>query len=426
MSEAASGAVGGAASLGSESEDTHLKSGWLWKRTKQRSWNRRWFVLRERQLTYYKDESEYKPRQVIPTADIMTAAMVSDHSRPGHFAVYTSQRTIHLRDEDPEDAKDWADSIRYAANSVAESMLSSSFQRLDVQNGHPRSSPNAHYDMPPLDVVLANASSGAERGTANSIGPQARGQRGMERPTLETSMSDVAPASSPAPAQPPPPTNRSPHSIHGESLTTPQYTLVPHVSESSTGSFGSPQTADLSELSDHDHDHSPPHGLQQRQDSFGDHSISPSSHEPNARGTFAGQEARGGETRGAYASDSDYDHIPEYENNEKIIKQGYLYRLKNRYNQWKRQWIVLSTTRILFFKTDNIHKTPEKALTLDLVADAVDIEPLSKSKTLCMQLITDKHKVRFCADSEDDLTSWLASFKAALSRYRGRQARYHS
>lgn len=345
-----------------ESQDSHLKSGWLWKRTKQRSWNKRWFVLRERQLTYYKDETEYKPRQVIATADIMTAAMVTDQHRPGHFAVYTSQRTIHLRDENANEARDWVELIRHAANAVAESILSSSFQRLQTPsyaNEIITNPPN----MAPLDSVLVGATTSPSQRV--SLGDYASGvgvggERGGERGGVGGVGRGVG--------------ERGGERREGDMLVGPHYTLVPHGSMSSQGSI---VQSDMTSQ---------------------EYAVESSSPENRDHEEY---------------TDEEFDV-----ENEKIIKQGYLYRLKNRYNQWKRQWVVLSTARVLLFKSDNIHKTPVKSLGLDTIADAVDIEPLSKSKTLCMQLITDKHRVKFCAESEDELTSWLASFKAALSRYR--------
>ncbi|KAA8896484.1 hypothetical protein TRICI_006889 [Trichomonascus ciferrii] len=98
---------------------------------------------------------------------------------------------------------------------------------------------------------------------------------------------------------------------------------------------------------------------------------------------------------------------------EKIVKQGYLLRLKKRYNQWRRQYVVLSTQRMAFYKNDK-HKTALKVIPIGDIIDVVDIDPLSRSKRFCMQLITDRKRMRFCAENEEDLTKWLASLKSLL------------
>lgn len=98
---------------------------------------------------------------------------------------------------------------------------------------------------------------------------------------------------------------------------------------------------------------------------------------------------------------------------EKTVKQGYLLRLKKRYNQWRRQYVVLTTHRMAFYKNEK-HKTPLKVIPIRDIIDVVDIDPLSRSKRFCMQLITDRKRMRFCAENEEDLTKWLASLKSLL------------
>lgn len=98
---------------------------------------------------------------------------------------------------------------------------------------------------------------------------------------------------------------------------------------------------------------------------------------------------------------------------EKIVKQGYLLRLKKRYNQWRRQYVVLTTHRMVFYKSEK-HKAQLKMIPVGDIIDVVDIDPLSRTKRFCMQLITDRKRLRFCAENEEDLTKWLASLKSLL------------
>jgi len=55
------------------------------------------------------------------------------------------------------------------------------------------------------------------------------------------------------------------------------------------------------------------------------------------------------------------------------------------------------------------------------ILDAVDIDPISKSKRYCMQLITEERNYRFCATNEDQLAKWLGSFKSLLVKRKERQ-----
>ena len=115
-------------------EERIVKSGWLYKRTKTtKTWHRRWFVLRDYQFVYYKDEQEYKVEGIINTADIMTVAMVNDpknHNR--HFALFTPSNNVHLRADNVPDAQDWIDIIKQTSSDATESLLSSSYQRMSI------------------------------------------------------------------------------------------------------------------------------------------------------------------------------------------------------------------------------------------------------------------------------------------------------
>jgi hypothetical protein len=94
-------------------------SGWLLKRSKnlQKSWKRNWFVLRESpssnnddngrggsaQLVYYKDEREYKPKNIINTAEILAVVAME----PKHFAIFTDRKDYHLRAETVAECAQW-------------------------------------------------------------------------------------------------------------------------------------------------------------------------------------------------------------------------------------------------------------------------------------------------------------------------------
>lgn len=52
--------------------------------------------------------------------------------------------------------------------------------------------------------------------------------------------------------------------------------------------------------------------------------------------------------------------------------------------------------------------------------DAVEIDPLSKSKTHCLQIITEGKAYRFAAGSEDILVKALGAMKSAVNKNKQR------
>ena len=55
-------------------------------------------------------------------------------------------------------------------------------------------------------------------------------------------------------------------------------------------------------------------------------------------------------------------------------------------------------------------------LPLSNIINAVEIDPISKSKKHCMQIIVEEKSYRFCAPSEDALAEWLGALKSQLAR----------
>lgn len=53
---------------------------------------------------------------------------------------------------------------------------------------------------------------------------------------------------------------------------------------------------------------------------------------------------------------------------------------------------------------------------LSNIISAVEIDPISKSKSHCMQIIAEEKNYRFCALSEDALAQWLGALKSHLAR----------
>jgi hypothetical protein len=68
------------------------KAGWLHKRGKlNKQWKRRWFVLHERSLAYYKSPSSHEPQGVILVAEGSSALVGLDRTHPSGTGRFTHQ-----------------------------------------------------------------------------------------------------------------------------------------------------------------------------------------------------------------------------------------------------------------------------------------------------------------------------------------------
>lgn len=50
------------------------------------------------------------------------------------------------------------------------------------------------------------------------------------------------------------------------------------------------------------------------------------------------------------------------------------------------------------------------------VINAAEIDPLSKSRQSCIQVIAEDKTYRFCAPDDEALAAWLGSLKSVLTR----------
>ena len=111
-------------------------------------------------------------------------------------------------------------------------------------------------------------------------------------------------------------------------------------------------------------------------------------------------------------------HIDHDSSSEKVIWHGYLLLLRtNRagVRQWKKLWVVLRPKNLAFYKSDEEYAAI-LILPLSTMIDAVEVDPVSKSKRYCMQIITEEKGYKFCAEDEDKLAEWLGALKMVMSR----------
>jgi hypothetical protein len=102
---------------------------------------------------------------------------------------------------------------------------------------------------------------------------------------------------------------------------------------------------------------------------------------------------------------------------ERVVWQGHLLLLKSirGVRQWKDFWVVIRPKSITLYKNDSEY-SPHLIISLSSVINAVEIDPLSKSKTHCLQVITEEKSYKFCAPNEDTLDKSLGAFKSLLAK----------
>ncbi|OCT44911.1 PH domain protein [Cladophialophora carrionii] len=103
---------------------------------------------------------------------------------------------------------------------------------------------------------------------------------------------------------------------------------------------------------------------------------------------------------------------------ERVVRQGHLQILKSHktgVKGWKSIWVVLRPRSLSFYK-NGAEYAAVKILPMHTIVNAAEIDPISRSKSFCFQIITDDKTYRFCAPDEEELDRWLGAIKSVLAR----------
>ena len=106
---------------------------------------------------------------------------------------------------------------------------------------------------------------------------------------------------------------------------------------------------------------------------------------------------------------------------ERTVLQGYLLRLQGRPKQWRRRWVVLRYSHLAIYKNEQEYEA-RNVVRVENIVDAFDIDPLSRTKFFCFQVVTNQKSYRFCAETEEEVNKWLAAFKSVIQRARAQNA----
>lgn len=146
----------------------------------------------------------------------------------------------------------------------------------------------------------------------------------------------------------------------------------------------------------------------------------PSSHKPHKTSPYRTVPAplkSAGPEHAPNASQQSISNRPPDE--ERVLWHGYLLCLKSRsgVRQWKRLWTVLRPKNLTFYKNEEEYAAL-LLIPLSNIISAGEIDPVSKSKAHCMQIIAEDRSYRFCAPSEEGLAKWLGALKSQLMKRR--------
>lgn len=350
---------------GSFEFDRVIKSGYLQKRTqKTKIWKSIYLVYRPNTLSIYKDDQENKLRHKIYLSDLTAVTLLKDpkHKRENVFGLFSPSKNFHFQASTAREAQEWVDMIRR----------------------------DARIEEEEEEMFLAS--------------PVVR--RDSFMPLGSVSHSDVSPghvlqdrdryfSSSPEPVD-----------LHVVGFRRPSYNpRRPSTTVESSGLSGN-EMASHSDFSDTD---------VQRYHGASIENLAVQT--PPASST--GPRPSVGARNSSQASGLNIDQDPD-----RIIWQGWLWwlRSKGAVRQWKNCWAVLRPRNLILYKDESEYSV-QFIVHMGMILNVVDIDPMSKTKTHCLQVITEEKSYRFCADGEEALVKCLGAFKSLLAKRKELEAK---
>jgi hypothetical protein len=354
---------------GSFEFDRVIKSGYLQKRTqKTKTWKSAYLVYRPNTLSIYKDDQENKLRHKIYLSDLTAVTLLKDpkNKRENVFGLFSPSKNFHFQASSAAEAESWVDLIRSDARieeEEEEMFLASPVIRRN-------------------SFMPAGPSDKAEPGTA------------MNHQDRDSYFS-----SSPEPV-----------GRNTTSFRRPSYNpRRPSTTVESSGLSGA-ELASHSDFSDSD---------VQRVHGVAIESLAVQSPPPAAS---TSPRPNVGARNASQVSGINIEHDPD-----RIIWQGWLRWLRNKggVRQWKNCWAVLRPRNLILYK-DEKEYTVQFIIQMGMILNVVDIDPMSKTKTNCLQVITEEKSYRFCAIDEESLVKCLGAFKSLLAKRKELEAKMAS
>lgn len=349
---------------GSFEFDRVIKSGYLQKRTqKTKIWKTTFLVYRPNTLSIYKDEKETKLRYKLYLSDLTAVTLLKDPKNRRHnvFGLFSPSKNFHFQATSKEEAQQWVDLIRRDARIEEEE------EEMFL------ASPVVRRDsfMPPGSGVQTDS------------GP---GHIVHDR--------DRALSSSPEPVD-----------LHLHSFRRPSFNpRRPSITIESSGLSGT-EWASHSDFSDSDTQRYQGNSIESLAVQLPSSATGP---RPSVGGRNASQ-----------LSGLNIEHDPD-----RIIWQGWLWwlRSKGAVRQWKKSWAVLRPRNLILYK-DKSEYTVQFIVSMNMILNVVDIDPMSRTKAHCLQIITEEKSHRLCAHDEESLVKCLGAFKSLLAKRKELEAK---
>ncbi len=345
--------------------DRVIKSGKVLRRVKNKgawkpSWKPAYLVLRPNLLSVYQNPDETDLKASITLSEVNAVAPVRKARTENVFGVFSPSKNYHFQGLSAKDSTDWIAHIRMEARTDEEDDIDLFAPQFPNREGEP-SNTYESTDMSADEVPKARVSSEGHR-----TGVQIRSRKGSQL------------AHQPKPA-----------STLNEYSGNEQFTTsISDFSDALGSSLPKNSTSSLPK-----HPALTPIASSQQLAS----SSKPKLPAPTAPSS---------------------SHADPTTDPERVIRHGYLQILKSHktgVKGWKWLWVVLRARSLAFYKDDQEY-TAVKIFSMNSIINAAEIDPISKSKTFCFQVITDDKTYRFCANDEGDLERWLGALKSVLSK----------
>jgi hypothetical protein len=342
---------------GSFEFDRVLKSGKVHRRIKKKgawkpSWKPAFLVLRPNLLSIYQDEDESELRASVTLSDVTAVAPVKKNHAEHVFGVFTPSKNYHFQGTSAQDTTDWIERIRNEAQVDTIDELELASPIL----------PSDHRDIPSYDTTdeFSGDDHVAGSGPVDVTQQILQGQNG--RPGASTTQKRTS--------------RLNEYSANELNTSHSDFSDGPVGSLPKSIASSLPRTSVMVPIPS-DQNLRPGMGRNSSQMSGFDVTVDP----------------------------------------ERVIRQGWLQVLRSKggVKQWKNFWAVLRPKTLSFYKNEQEYSTV-KLFSMSAVIDAAEIDPVSKSKQFCLQLILEDKAYKCCALDEDSLAKWLGSLKSVLAK----------
>lgn len=354
--------------------DRVIKSGFVQKRgQKTKNWKSVYLVLRPNGISIYKDDKEAKLRHQIYTSDLSAVAPLKDpkHKRQNLFGLFSPSRNYHFQASTAQDAQEWVEAIRKTA-------------RLDEEEEE------MYLGSPVVHNVVSPGAPDSYRQPA--YGPFSSSPENMGN-NFDSTVPKLMGAGS----------HRFSYTLDSSGLSGNEMLSYSDFSDNDGPrrqegtSYESLAAQSPPELQTPGSTTMMPRQQQQQQQ------FKPQGQRPETGGRSASQVSA----------------VTAEQESERVVWQGalWMHRSKGGVRQWKHMWGVLRARQLVLYKDESEYAAQSIIEVADVV-NVVEMDPVSRSKTNCLQIITEEKTYRFCAPDEESLVQFLGAFKSLLARRR--------